>query len=403
VWRIGPGVVVALPMLNGALWAASPPPGGGRQAVGEAVGSTAVLLFATALVLATRARWLEGCFGGLDRMYRTHRRAGRWGFALLAGHVATVPWTFASPGGAPSGFLAAGGFLVLVLLAVVRRVSYGAWRRSHRLVGVFFLVSLAHTLLVDQLVDTAPGPFLLLWAAYVAGIAAYGYTLLLARFFRPRRSYVVRAVHRLDPVTVEVVLFPRESRRLAFRPGQFVFVTFHQRGLREPHPFTVSSSPSEEDLRLTIRSAGRFTARVRRDLESGRRVTVEGGYGMLDHTRGRPRQVWVAGGIGITPFLSWVRSGVPDRSVDVFYVVRRREDALFRGEIENHAGLRLHLVVTSESGRLTAERIAATVGRLDDVDVYLCGPEQMTTGLAAGFRMLGVPATAIHLELAEFR
>jgi predicted ferric reductase len=403
VRRIGAGVVVALPVLNGVLWAASPPPGDGRQVVGEAVASTAVLLFATALVLATRARWLEGCFGGLDRVYRTHRRAGRWGFALLVGHVAAVPWTLSSPGGTPSGFLAAGGFLVLVLLSAVRRVSYGVWRRSHRLVGVFFLVSLAHTLLVDQLVDTAPGPFLLLCAAYVAGIAAFGYTVLLARFVRPRRSYVVRAVHRLDPATVEVELSPTGARRLTFRPGQFVFVTFHQHGLREPHPFTVSSSPSEETLRLTIRSAGRFTGRVHRDLRPGRRATVEGGYGMFDHTCGRPRQVWVAGGIGITPFLSWLRSGVPDRSVDLFYVVRHREDALFRAEIENHAGLRLHLVVTSASGRLTAERIAATVGRLEDVDVYLCGPQSMTTGLAAGFRRLGVPAAAIHLELAAFR
>jgi predicted ferric reductase len=417
--RIGPGVTVALPLLNGVLWAAVPPSDDGRpeyarQVVGEAAGSTAVLLFATALVLATRARWLEGFFGGLDRMYRAHRRAGQWGFALLVGHVAAVPWLGTSAGGTPAGLLAAGGFLVLVLLSVgprlpivgrVATVSYGAWRRSHRLVGVFFVVSLAHALLVDQLVDTAPGPFLLQGAAFVAGIAAYGYTLLLARFVRPRRSYLVRAVRRLDPQTVEVVLSPREARRLAFRPGQFVFVTFHQRGLREPHPFTVSSAPSEGVLRLTIRSAGPFTGRVHRELEPGRRATVEGGYGMLDHTRGRPRQVWVAGGIGITPFLSWLRAGVPDRSIDLFYAVRRREDALFRSEIEGYADgrLRVHLVVTSESGRLTAERIAAAVGQVDDVDVYLCGPEPMTTGLAAGLRRLGVPTAAIHVELAAFR
>jgi predicted ferric reductase len=417
--RVGPGATVALPAGNGALWAAFPPPDDGRpeylrQVLGEAVGSTAVLLFATALVLATRARRLEGFFGGLDRMYRTHRRAGQWGFALLVGHVVVIPWTGASPGGTPSGLLAAGGFLVLVLLSVGPRlpvarrlvtVSYGAWRRSHRLVGVFFVVSLPHALLVDQLVDTAPGPFLLLWGAYVAGIAAYGHTLLLARFVRPRRSYQVRAVRRLDPATVEVVLAPRGARRLAFRPGQFVFVTFHQRGLREPHPFTVSSAPAEEVLRLTIRSAGRFTGRVHRDLEPGIRATVEGGYGMLDHTRGRPRQVWVAGGIGITPFLSWLRAGVDGRSVDLFHAVRSPEDALFRDELEGHADarLRVHLVVTSESGRLTAERIAAAVGRVDDVDIYLCGPEPMTTGLAAGFRRLGVPRAAIHVELAAFR
>jgi ferredoxin-NADP reductase len=49
------------------------------------------------------------------------------------------------------------------------------------------------------------------------------------------------------------------------------------------------------------------------------------------------------------------------------------------------------------------ERIAGTAGRLEDVDFYLCGPEPMTTGLAAGLRSLGVPASALHLELAAFR
>lgn len=401
--RIGPGAVVALPVLNGVLWAASPPLGDPRQVLGEAVGSTAVLLFATALVLATRVRWIERSFGGLDRVYRAHRRAGRWGFGCLAVHVAVVPWALASPGGTPSGFIAAAGFLVFVLLCAVRRLRYAAWRRSHRLIGVFFLVSLAHALLVEQVVDTAPGPFLLLAAAYVAGVVAYAYVLLLARFVRPRRSYVVRAVHRLDAATVEVALSTRRGAGLRIRPGQFVFVTFHRRGLREPHPFTVSSGPSDELLRLTIRSAGRFTTRVHRDLEPGTRATVEGGYGMLDLTAGRPRQVWVAAGIGITPFLGRLRAGVSTRSVDLFYVVRRAEDALFRSEIEGHAGLRVHLVVTSESGRLTAERIASTAGRLEDVDFYLCGPEPMTTGLAAGLRGLGVPASAVHLELAAFR
>jgi predicted ferric reductase len=142
---------------------------------------------------------------------------------------------------------------------------------------------------------------------------------------------------------------------------------------------------------------------VHRELEPGTRATVEGGYGVPRRAGGRPRQIWVAGGIGITPFLSRVRAGGPDRPVDLFYVVRHREDALFRSELESRPGLRVHLVVTSESGRPTAERIAATVGRPADVDVHLCGPESMTIGLAAGFRGLGVPATAIHLEPAAFR
>lgn len=422
---LGRWVIVGLPLLNAGVWLLFPPEdvdrrsAFARQVVGEVGGSTAVILFAATLLLSTRARWLEPWFGGLDTMYRVHREAGVVGFLVLAVHAALTPWRLSPGGGVPAGLLAFVGFAVMVALSVgprvpvLRRVfaiSYGRWRLTHRFIGLFLIMGLAHMLLVDAVVHTAPVPFTLLMAAFVVGIASFLYTLLLARFVRRRRPYVVETVRRLGPATVEIGFRPRRSTPLPYRSGQFVFVTFHRRGLREPHPFTVSSAPREPLLRLTIKAAGDYTGRLYERIEPGVKVTVEGSYGMLDHRRGRPDQIWVAGGIGVTPFLSWCRdlTDHDTHRVDFFYAVREAGDALFWDEIQGiarrHPRLRPHLHVSSEAGTLTVPRIAAERdGDLADTDVYLCGPVPMIQALEQGFREAGVPAAAIHHEEFSFR
>ncbi|WP_186316211.1 ferredoxin reductase family protein [Catellatospora sichuanensis] len=408
------GAVIANAFLSLAF---APPDGVGRQAAAELLAVSAVLLFTATLVLATRARALEPFFGGLDRMYRAHRRTGTAGFMLLAAHVATIPWTLDSPGGTPSGLLAFVGMLVLVLLAVaprtpvLRRVitlGYGTWRNTHKLVGVFFIIGFAHTLLVDPVTRTAPAQFAVLVAAYVIGIAAFLYTVLLARFIRPRLRYEVQTVRRLSPATAEVTLRPRGSKRLKFRSGQFVFVRIHQRALREPHPFTVSSAPTDNVLRLTVKAAGDYTTRLVQQLLAGSVATLEGPYGMLDYRAGAYRQIWIAGGIGITPFLSWLRDMTPvcPHDVDLFYTVRRPEDLLFHDEILIHAGrlgIRLHLNISGVQGTLTTTRVQAVAGPVRDAEVYMCGPMPMLSTFAKDLGTAGLPAAAIHFEEFSFR
>lgn len=424
---MGNRVIIAVPAVNLVLWLVFLPDDDGtrtnfaRQVTGEFVGSTMVLLFATSLLLATRARWLEPHFGGLDKMYRAHKRAGLSGFLLIAVHFALVPLnTAAVKPGTPAGMIAGVGIFVLVLLTVAPRIpvvrrfslTYDRWRSSHRFIGVFFIVALAHSLLVDALVTTTVVPLAVLIAAYAIGILSYLYTLLLARFFRRTRRYVVQSVRRLNGTTVEVGLRPRKKKRMAFTAGQFLFVRFKARGaLRRSHPFTISSSPKEEVLRLTIKASGDFTRQLYESLAEGTRATLVGCYGMFDYKRGGPRQIWVAGGIGVTPFLSWIRDLDHEdplrHRVDFFYTVRHPADAVFLEEIEDvarrHPNLRAHIVYSSRGGSLTAEKIAAASGGLSGADVYMCGPSKMTATLARRFRRIGVPSASIHYEEFNFR
>jgi predicted ferric reductase len=242
------------------------------------------------------------------------------------------------------------------------------------------------------------------------GAAAYVYRVVVAPLLRRARPYVVEAVHPLNPSTVEVTLRP-EGGKPRQRAGQFTFVSFPGAGaLAEPHPFTVSSGPHEPNLRLSIKAAGDWTRQLARELKPGAKAQVDGCYGMFDYTRGGAEQIWIAGGIGVTPFLSWVRSLENDltHTVYFFYTVRSEADALFWKEFaaaaERHPRLTAVLNVSSRDGSLTVEKIAAQVrGGLPDKHIYMCGPAAMSVALAAQFRDQGVPAEQIHYEEFNFR
>jgi predicted ferric reductase len=272
------------------------------------------------------------------------------------------------------------------------------------------MLGFVHMMLVDPLVRTTTIPFVALVLAFAVGTASYLYTTMLARFVRRTSPYVVETVRRLNGTTVEVVLQPRK-KKLAFAAGQFLFVKFKgDKVLAEPHPFTVSSSPKEDHLRLTIKACGDFTRHLYQHLKPGMLATVEGCYGMFDYKQGSQQQIWIAGGIGITPFLSWIRdfTGMLDREIDFYYTVRTREEALFLDEIhaatQQHKSFRAHPTYSAQDGSLAVEKILATSnGKIADKHIYMCGPFRMTDAFQREFRRLGVPAASIHYEEFNFR
>ena len=135
-----------------------------------------------------------------------------------------------------------------------------------------------------------------------------------------------------------------------------------------------------------------------------------GPFGGFDYTGGGNDQIWIAGGIGVTPFLSWIRAmdASFDRTVDFYYSVAHEADALYLDEIEaageSHPGFRPHVVNTGRDGFLTAERTVNGRQRTAlDVWVYMCGPPAMAKSLAKGFRQLGVPRSQVRWEQFDTR
>jgi predicted ferric reductase len=190
--------------------------------------------------------------------------------------------------------------------------------------------------------------------------------------------------------------------------GQFAFLTFVSLGLpQQTHPFTIASAPNEEGLRFVIKNLGDFTAKLG-ELKAGDHVFVEGAYGTFNFKNmARKRQVWVAGGIGITPFLSMARSFEQSDGVEahLFYSVADGAQAYGSEELTRlSAGLKGSLDFTlhdsSKQGFISVEQIAKQVQNVAECEVLLCGPKGMMKALEEQFIAAGVSKK--HIQYEEF-
>ena len=390
------------------------------------VGSCSVVCMALALVLSARPRAGETPFGGLDRMYRVHKYLGVAALLLFIAHYATVPGGpegeaagAAAPAGGGEeeglpidlfGLIAMIGFTLLIIVTLNRKIPYDRWITTHRFMGLFFIVVSVHVFLV--LLDgealalaSAPGVFLTVLLA--AGLAAYAYKQIVHPR-RRRHAFTVAAVSRLERAT-EVVLEPK-GRMFGFEPGQFAFVTIDADGFREAHPFTISSGAGEDALRFTMKVLGDYTRRVRDGLGAGVGAAVEGPYGRFNPLRGTAKQVWVAGGIGITPFLSVLRTMTPGhgRTVQLYWCVRASREAPFLDELTARAaelgGVTITLFDSEAGARLDADGIGNGLdGDPGDWSCWLCGPKALVAAVSRALAVRGLSGRRIHTEEFEFR
>ncbi|MGB1251789.1 MAG: ferredoxin reductase family protein [Candidatus Promineifilaceae bacterium] len=418
----GNAVVFGMVLLNVLLWIVFRPnsdnvPQITAQFSGELIGSTAMVLMAIAIILSTKPRILEPYFGGLDKMYQTHKQTAIFAFFLLIGHKLVIPFAKSSFASKRLGNVAYLGIIFLVLITIAPRIPlisrflnlpYHRWRALHSLLGVLFVVGLAHSLTVNAAMQqSVPGAYMLL-VSIIAIVAWLYHSLFGGR--RHKVAFTVSQVQQLNGACTEVTLKPK-GEMLKFEAGQFVFVQFDgDRHLSEPHPFTVSNAPDEGVLRLSIKGSGDWTRYLINNLKAGADAKVEGAYGMFNYKTGGDQQIWIAGGIGVTPFLSWMRDagGSLSKDVDFFYGVRGTGDALFWDEIataaEQDARFEAHLQLSSRDGHLSAEKIAKrTRGNIAEKHIYMCGPVKMTEGFARAFQQLGVPSSNIHYEEFNFR
>jgi predicted ferric reductase len=362
---------------------------------------------------------VERRFGGLDRMYRFHRKLGATVAALLAVHVLAMLGAQAAadqPVGALlhpdpgwrvfTGVVGLGGLAALLSLTAVARLRHETFMAVHRLLGLVFVVGATHALRVPAFRGQSVWLNGHLIAVTVLGVTAWLYRSGLGRTFVHRWFYELRDVRSVHPQVVELTLEPLEEP-LAFTPGQLVFVGLDDDAVgRELHPFSITSAPDEATLRLVVKAVGDFTTQIR-DATPGSMVKVEGPYGRFWHdgTRYR-RQVWVAGGICITPFLSMARSlGEDAPAIDCYYCTEDADAMLFIDELyaiaDRHPTLRIIPIRADALGFLTADDVRAGTGDLTGWHLFLCGPPAMIDVLTAQFRAQGLPGDRLHFE--DFR
>lgn len=402
----------------------------------QATGVLAIAAMSVAVVLAVRPGWLEHRLHGLDKMYRLHKWLG-----IAAGVLSVLHWLAAK---GPKWLVQAGLLerpargprpvetdallrflaeqrglaeeigekafyvaLVLIVLALLKRFPYRHFFRTHRWLALAYAALVLHTLVLLRPADWATPLGAVVAVLLLAGTVAAGVSAL--RRIGSQRQAVgeVERVGYLDGVKVNEIWVQLRSRWAGHQAGQFAFVTFDTR--EGAHPFTIASAwAGDGRLRFLVKALGDYTATLAGALRPGTGVTVEGPYGRFDFAGESRRQIWIGGGIGITPFVARMQTLArqPDgRTVDLFHTTREvDEEALARLRADAAAaGVRLHLLIDARDGRLDGARLRASVPDWRDADIWFCGPAGFGHALRDDLAAHGLPSARFHQELFEMR
>lgn len=404
---------------------------GTEFAIGEALGIAAAVLLADAGILAVRLKPLEWLFGDMTKVYRAHAIVGLTMFGLVTVH----PLLYVL-GALPSGAGEAGHIIVpfhlvvldwiswlAILIALAPtlwvRLSFDRWRMTHMLLGGAVILTGVSLLITSTTFDTVQITPLRIYLFALFGLATASilYVVLLRRLVEPKREYrVVSAVEHAAAGAVELRM-EAVGTPLRFRAGQYTQVDLVDDRLQvkrevRSHPYSVASAPGGDELTLIVEAVGETTERCRRLAGSEHaRALVHGAYGRLGYEHAHcPRQLWVAGGIGVTPFLAMAeqlarRAGDEDRDLDVTFVVavETREHAFFAERLERwaaaHPGLTVVLWPTDERGFVTADDLAGLVPDVAERVTLISGPAAMISSLEHGLRGHGVHHDRIRTEV----
>ncbi len=407
-------------------------------------GIIAMGCMSVAMILALRPRWPERWFGGLDKMYRLHKWLGITALVVSVVHwlwVQGVKWAvgfgwvarpergarpeFDNPVQAllatqrsPAEGLGEWAFyaaVILIILALIRYFPYRYFYKTHRLLAVAYLVLVYHAVVLMNF-DTWMSPL----GIVMAGLLGYGtwaaVIVLIRRVGVTRQVHgTIASLHYLPGVHTLETEIDVPAGWPGHKPGQFAFATSD--ASEGAHPYTIASGWNENDPRITFitKELGDHTSRLRDTLKVGQSVKLEGPYGCFTFDDGCPRQIWIGGGIGITPFVARMKhialqraagKPEPEQAYDLFHSTADYDEEAISKLTADAAGadVHLHVLVDSRDGFLTGERIRAEVPDWREASIWFCGPAGFGEALRKDFAAQGFDVgKRFHQELFNMR
>lgn len=439
-----------IPGLQKASWATK------LGVVGNLFGLLALYSAVIMTVIGVRFPPVEKAFG-LDRLIRFHSALGLPVLLLVAGHIILRTLSFSASIGekwswdflfqffpyswaiSENALVAARwGALILLFSVIVAKgarlsrgfIPFRLWKPLHSTVYLVVFVAFVHSLILAPAVKRAPLIFpWLIFAGIWAGCCVYRFNYLLKRgrnfrWFLEGVDYETHDVH-----TCRFTRPEGPGSFASWRPGQFMIIRMKSRfwGWTDPHPFTISSAPGSGSLCCTVKAVGNFSRRLR-TCRPGTVFLCEGPYGIFTPDFEKEKNlVLIAGGIGVTPFLSimrYVRNNNIPVSITLLWGNKTKRDIVAYSELSRMAKSSerykiVHVLseqqITAkikeetaqdgfywEQGLVTGEILRKYVDP-KGASFYVCGPEPMQRMVTKEIRrVFNVPSRKIRRELFIF-
>ena len=308
----------------------------------------------------------------------------------------------------------------VVWMAVYRqklKIPYWFWKLWHGIIAsVMIPLALYHIFTGGNYID-------LPWkrALWIIYSVLFTLTVIYTRVIYPLR--LIKNPYRIKQVKQErggvwtITMEPVKHKGFQFMPGQFAWITAWKTPFSDSeHPFTIASSAERKDaIEMSIKSLGKFTAKIQ-TLKPDDKVCVDGpfGYFSMDRFPGTERLCLIAGGIGITPIMSMLRTMADrndQRPVTLFYCNQEWDTCTFREEVEEiKTRVNLKVIYTierppqdwqGEKGFLNSTILNQHLPpewKSKKTEVFLCGPVPMMKAVQKALLATGIPESQIHTE-----
>lgn len=389
---------------------------------GQIAGLVGMAMFSVNLILSSRLKILDKFFYGLNEAYKRHHIIGAIAFILLLFHplFLVVKYIQLSLRDAALFFLPSGNwavnygiaalflFIILMILTFFIRLKYHKWKFSHKFTVAVFVFAILHTFYTTS--DVSRDGILRFYILNLAGIGLVAgfWRSFVSKYVNQNYEYEIKNVNIYGGNVFRIEMAPK-GKTMKYAPGQFIFINFENKKVGgEIHPFSISSAAGAEKLEIVVKFLGDYTSELG-NLKTGDIAYVEGAFGTFSYKEAEnKKQIWIAGGIGITPFLSMARSLKLDEcyNIHLYYCTKNKEEAVFLGELQAIASKNEKFEVinwrSSESGRISGQNIAELSGGLTDKEIFICGPVPFMESLNSQFLNMGVIKDRIHWENFNF-
>jgi len=382
--------------------------------IGKICGVTGFFMLSFLIFSGDTARFWNR-FVGLDKIIKFQRQFSYF----VAFFVICHPIFFMLSAGSPKGYLIPDftyipltlGILafyifigIMIASKLYKMISYGVWQYIHILTYVLFFFALSHAFNGGSNSDILFIPYSIALIAVVIGIVY-------------RTQYKIRAgktnmfkVKNMTEETHDTFTITIDGYK-DFKAGQFCFLRINKNKLYARHPFTVSSKPGV-DMTFTMKLAGRFT-QTARELKIGDEILVDGPFGNFIPRKDKDL-VFIAGGVGITPFMSILRDRVNkglSQNVTLIYGSKTEADIIFKKEIDsfNEPWFKKVYLLSNvdddavlpedcEKGFICKDVLDRYVSDKKNSLYYICGPEIMKNNAKKLLKNEGVARGDVFVE-----
>ena len=395
-----------------------------------ALGYSGLAIMGLQFGLTARFRYVTKPWGE-DVIYHFHRQISLIAVGLVITHplilVAVKPELLApsnmleAPLSAHLALLSIFSVIALVVTALWRaalNLKYETWHLTHIVLAVVAITAGVVHMVGSSFYLVDPWKQSLWIGLTIFWIGLLLYVRIVKPLFMLRRPYRVSEVRQERGDTTTLVMQPDGHPGFHFNPGQFGWLMVWGTPFKiTGHPFSFSSSAAAKGGRveMSIRNLGDFTKEIQR-VPVGKRVYLDGPYGAFTIGNPADMHVLIAGGVGVTPMMSMIRT-LADRGdkrpVILLYGSKDRESITFFEELEVLKA-RLDLTVvhvlanppagwTGEQGFINGEMFKRHLPPpYSDHEYFICGPGVMMDAIEKALGEMGVSMAKYHSERYSF-